>query len=639
MSKRMFSKQIFALELWLALIFACFAGSSSADSKRNLDFFLKKTDYIDVKLSPDGKTYFAHVRGEGGSYLVFVDRFTKKPISSIKAKPDDLIYDYHWIDNSEVIYRYGRSVWWSDRPYSRGSIVRYNLERKRTNTVTWGRSDLRVLSTKKLENGKLLTASWDRTRSGRVRPYIGKLKPSGGWSTIESLPMAGAFPVASKNGTLHFFNLNDQESNYSSYYRASTEDEWAPIPTEALGSQCAIEFVSYQAENAYINCDAGERGIQMLFEWKAESQAATPVFPEATISHTNVIRDPETGEASVGVFDTGKVEYIYREGSAFAQEFKRLVNAFSGQRVSISSQSDDGQLIVLRVRSDTNPGEFYLYDRRTKKADFLMAVRSWMGREQLQAMEHLQFEARDGLAINAYLTRAKDKSSTKLIVYPHGGPHSIREFWGFDEGVQLLSAQGFNVLQVNFRGSSGYGESFRAMGYEKWGTAMVDDVVDATRFAQSLGLGANGDVCIMGGSYGAYSSLMATVRAPNLYRCAIGYAGVYDLPMIYKDDRDTSYWRRDSIQKKGLGDDLEGMAAMSPANHAEKISAKIFLIHGKRDFRTPLEQAELMRDALSDAGNKPQWLVFRDSGHGMSGNKERYEYYSAVLEFLNENIH
>lgn len=605
----------------------------------DLELYLKRTDYIDIKLSPDGEKYFAHVRDDKGSYLIFVDRESKKPISSIKAKPGDIIYDYKWISNTEIVYRFGYAVWWSDRPVGRGSLIRHNLKNNRINTVAWGGGYIEILTTQKLDDGKLLAVGRSDSRSGRVLSYIGKIKPSGGrWRVVESLPLPGSNPIASRDGKVLFYNHVDEDFNRSSYYRLSGDEKWSLIKFEDVEDECQIEFVAHDLSKAYLVCDAGELGVRKVYEWDLKRNTRLPLSPEKTLDYTKIIQDPVTGEAAVVVYDPAKIQYSFVAGSDFAQEFKGLLKAFEGQRVDLTSHSEDGNLLVLKVSSDINPGEFYLYDRKKKHADFVMAARSWMSREHLQPMQPLQFTARDGLEFNGYLTRAKDGNDEKLIVYPHGGPHGVREFWGFDEGVQLLAAQGYNVLQVNFRGSGGFGRKFESKGYEGWGESMVDDLIDATAHVKSLGIGASGKVCIMGSSYGAFAALAATVRAPELYRCAVGNAGVYDLPLIYNDDRSSNYWRRNGIFKKSLGDNVEQMGSMSPVNHAKKIKAKVLLIHGKRDWRTPLEQAEKMRAALSAAGNKPQWLVFRDSGHGVAGDKERREYYHAVLKFLKENL-
>lgn len=223
-----------------------------------------------------------------------------------------------------------------------------------------------------------------------------------------------------------------------------------------------------------------------------------------------------------------------------------------------------------------------------------------------------------------------------MVVMVHGGPHGIRDFWGFNTQVQLLASRGYHVLNVNFRGSGGYGRSYMRKGFGEWGALMQDDVTDATRWAIDTGIADPDRICIFGASYGAYSALMGVAREPELYRCAIGAAGIYDLSILdssgdIRQGRGGLAFLRQVM--RGTQDDPE----RSPVNLADRIKAPVLLMHGGGDRRAPMEHARRMRAALKEAGNPAEWLYDIRQGHGAAGNEPRREMYQRVLDFLAEN--
>jgi dipeptidyl aminopeptidase/acylaminoacyl peptidase len=223
------------------------------------------------------------------------------------------------------------------------------------------------------------------------------------------------------------------------------------------------------------------------------------------------------------------------------------------------------------------------------------------------------------------------------VVLLHGGPHSARDTWGFDPEVQLLASDGYAVLQVNYRGSGGYGLAYQEAGYRRWGDRMVQDVVDATRRAIALGQADPGRICVYGSSFGAYAALQATVLAPDLFRCAVGDAGVYDLGRVSSIEGIAESELGRGFMSAALGDDPVALRAASPALNADAIRARVLLIHGEQDRRAPIEQAERMRDALLARGMPAEWLVEPREGHGFYDEGARVRMYAALLRFLEES--
>jgi dipeptidyl aminopeptidase/acylaminoacyl peptidase len=318
-----------------------------------------------------------------------------------------------------------------------------------------------------------------------------------------------------------------------------------------------------------------------------------------------------------------------------------LMQQFPGEDVDFINASRDGKKVLVKVQADVAPGRYYLYDTDAKKLRFVAARASWIKPEQLADMQPITVTARDGLVLHGYLTRPAGREDAKnlpLVVLVHGGPYGVRDTWGYDPTVQMLASRGYAVLQVNFRGSGGYGQEFMQRGYREWGRKMQDDVTDATRWAIAEGIADAKRICIFGTSYGGYAALEGVVREPDLYQCAIGYVGVYDLRLMYTrgDIPQTDYGV--GYLNMVLGGNQDDLAARSPINHLDKIKARLMIVVGGQDERVPPVHGERLHAALEERGVEHEWLYQRTEGHGFYDEAHVADLYTRVIAFLDRNI-
>lgn len=362
--------------------------------------------------------------------------------------------------------------------------------------------------------------------------------------------------------------------------------------------------------------------------------------PVAEVSRVVWSTDRNTPIAVVTEAGAPKVTML-NESHPDAELYASLANAFDGQMVDFSSYTEDGRKILVSVYSDSNPGELYLYDRDSGKARFLMTRQAHLDPKKLATTRPFSFTARDGRNIYGYLTvpNGSDGKNLPLIVNPHGGPIGPRDNWGYNPEAQLFASRGYATLQVNFRGSGGYGKAFENAGHQQWGQGIQNDILDATHWAIDNGHADRNRICIYGGSFGGYSSLMAPIREPGLFKCTFGYVGVYDIDMMFKrgDIPDSASGQR--FLRRTHGTDENVWAQNSPARRAAEVKIPVYLAAGARDVRTPPEQTELMAKALTEAGNKPEGMIIQPGEmHGFYGEEARVKVYTEMLNFFNRHI-
>jgi dipeptidyl aminopeptidase/acylaminoacyl peptidase len=219
----------------------------------------------------------------------------------------------------------------------------------------------------------------------------------------------------------------------------------------------------------------------------------------------------------------------------------------------------------------------------------------------------------------------------------HGGPIK-RDYWGYNERVQALATNGYSVLQINFRGSAGYGESFEQAGYLQWGDEIQRDIIAGARWAIKEQRVKAGKICIMGKSFGAYSAVQSAILAPDLFACVVANAGVYDLSLMYKKGRFAERYGGSAFLEKVIGRDKSQLADFSPVNRIANLRAPILVAHGKQDERAPFTHAKRLRKALKKHGKEYEWFVKSREAHGFYNNENQVEYLQTTIKFLNKHL-
>lgn len=636
---------------------ACLAlASGIASAQVDVNAFVRKDQFEDIKLSPNGEYLAATVPLEDSTALAITSRAETKMLATFSMGRNTYVDDFWWVSPDRVVIAVAEKFGQLDRPVPTGELyaisanggkptilvgyriatqqVGSNIQQKKSEQVS-----AELIDSLPGDDKNVLVAIWPwadepYTRAERMDVFTGRRVP------VARAPVRRAH-FTTDNASAVRFALGAGGDNVSKlFHRARDGDEWKLVNDEAVTGRIEAPL-GFAEDNriAYLQVEQAQ-GPDAVVAYDTVSGERKEIFRNANVDPGTVIYSNGVRDVPLGVFlADGKWSTAFFDAKApEAHLYKSLEAAFAGQRVRITSSTDDGKLVLVSVSSDRNPGEFYVFDTQAKKAEFLLARRQWLDAEKMADMRPIRLKSRDGVDLHGYLTVPRGVTGkTPMIVVPHGGPFGIRDYWAFEEETQMLASAGYSVLQINFRGSGGYGRRFHQAGAQQWGGAMQDDVTDATRWAISEGHADPAMICIYGASYGAYAALMGVAKEPALYKCSAGYVGLYDLPMVFQRGDIQETMSGETFLRDWYGDKAK-LAAVSPTNLAGQIKVPVFLAAGGEDKRTPIQHTELMERRLKAAGVPVETLYYKTEGHGFYKPEHQKEYYTRLLSFFNRHL-
>ncbi|WP_432221188.1 S9 family peptidase [Flavobacterium sp. TMP13] len=329
----------------------------------------------------------------------------------------------------------------------------------------------------------------------------------------------------------------------------------------------------------------------------------------------------------------------------FDKEWKEidgnLKSKFKNYEVEVLSYDDARTKAIVWIGNDRTPGKYYLYDFKTRDSKLAANPFPWIIESQMSYMKPITYTARDGMVIHGYLTIpiGVEPKNLPLVVNPHGGPWA-RDSWGFNNEVQFLANRGYAVLQMNFRGSTGYGKDFWQSSFKQWGKTMQDDITDGVEWMKKEGIADKDRIAIYGGSYGGYATLAGVAFTPDLYAAAVDYVGVSN--MFSFMNTIPPYWKPYLDQfHEMVGDPVKDslfLASISPALHADKIKTPLFIAQGANDPRVNKDESDQMVAALKKQGVEVEYMVKNDEGHGFHNQDNMYDFYGAMETFLGKHL-
>ncbi|HUR40992.1 MAG TPA: S9 family peptidase [Verrucomicrobiae bacterium] len=653
-------KVITKLQDAVALALALCAGVAGATEPTAIKDFVRKTEFLSAKISPTGEFLAVAMPVEQQTMVGIIDLKNKKVSGHLRFADGEHVADFWWVGPKRIVASVAKSFGPLDQPGLTGELYGIDADGQNRRYLFGLRAPDRV-------GTKIKRNVFSEYASAYV---VDPLVDEPEWALIVVIPwvykgeealsilqrinvytgqrvrvtvVPGTFPldaVSDRAGRPRFAYGSNRDGEIRLYAKANTSAGWSEVQHPGgLAQEVELHGATADGTSAYLTT-GDARGRTCLYEYS---------FAKGSLVERQCTQDGAVGQpifsfddsTLIGLLDeAGKPEVKFLQAKhPDARLLQLMARSFPGQRVQVTSRTQDSSKFVVLVSSDRNPGDFYLVDRATKKAEYLLSRRSWIDPSAMAPVSAITYKTRDGATIHAYLTATAGDATRKapLVLVPHGGPHGPRDFWEWEPWAQALASRGYAVLQPNFRGSGGYGYAHEFAGYRKWGTLMQDDLTDAVRWAIDQGIADPARICIMGGSYGGYSALMSATREPDLYRCAIGLAGAYDL-VRQSEDSDTAEGRSGrNYLHKVLGD-VATMRAQSPMTYVERLKIPVLIAHGTADERVPFSQAKQLRKALEKNKKTYEWLEYEDEEHGFWVDDNHEHFIIKALDFLDRHI-
>ena len=601
--------------------------------------FWKRSSFREVKISPDGRYLAATVPLENLTALVVMDLTTKKLTGSFKPQVKAHIQDFYWVNNERLLFRSAVREGRFARPFLIPAYYAMNADGTKIGTGYGDGKEPELLDTLKADDKFVLV----QFRSKEGLATIGKMNVDNGTiiDTFKKPPVEapGQF-VTDNNADVRLYVTGKSYKDQKVHVRPGADWDWKVLHETKLSEQ-DFTFKGFSDNNVLAYFSLTEKtGPDGLYSYNLKTGEKKLVSRDDNVNPAQLLSAQPNDSVYAVRFEDGfpRYEYLDKTNPA-AKELMKLQASFPDTDVYPVSSTNDGNQVIYLVSSDTIPGEYYLFDRTTQKAQHLLSRASWLDPNKMALMEPMKFKARDGLELEVFLTLPKGSNGKNLplIINPHGGPFGPYDSWGFNNETQMLASRGYAVMQVNFRGSGNYGKDFQSKGYRQWGKIMQDDLTDATRWAIQQGIADPNRICMYGASYGGYASLMAVAKEPGLYRCAVGNVGTYDLPLQLSYS--TSGGGGMNPAKAFFGDVAQDdVAQYSPARLAGQIKVPVMLMAGEKDTTCPPEQSKLMFAALQKAGVPVELKIYPGEGHGNALIENQIDFANRLVAFFDKNL-
>ncbi len=635
-----------------------------------LEAFFADPEFSQPQLSPSGRRLAVLHKAGDGRNLKIIDLDTREA-EALTAYTGRHVAWYVWLDDQRLAYRaeppadgespvsvFG-SEWLNvvDLSGAEPQTIRHSArlrgqsrKRQAEDQAEW--HSMRLLDPRPIDPDHLLVT----VRNEKLNPPVdaaGLLPPDAHQYTDVAMLNVATGKIrrlarnpgqvyhwlVDRNGEARIAMRLDDQLNVQILHRAPGGKSWSEIYSFGYGDPGIWPLAFAGDSNEVYVLSNQERDTRALFTFDLSSgRLGELLFAHDSVDVSGIVLSRDGSRAIGARFETDRSRIHYFDAYRQAIDTE-LADALAEYEIDVQF-SDDGDTALVMAHNEKNPGRFYHFDADSGELKELFRMRDFLPEEYLSPTHPIDLRARDGETLHGFLTTPRGMTGpAPMVVVVHGGPHEVRDSWGFDPEVQFLANRGYAVLQVNFRGSSGYGRRFEQLGWGRWGETIQDDIADSVLWAVGQGYGDPDRVCIYGWSFGGYSALMNLARNPELYRCGISFGGVTDLPALVSQHSPVDPGRQNFLEiVMGGSNDPASLAQSSPVNRVQDITDPVLVAHGLQDDVVPVSHFEKLVDALATHQKDGQGLLLEDEGHGLSGEPARYLFYRTLEDFLARHL-
>ena len=605
-----------------------------------LDQFFDNPEITAAKISPDGRT-LAYLKPYEGVLNVFVRDLSAnidRRVTSDTLRP---IRQYRWsADGNWIIYQ-----------QDRGGNENFHLFV--VGAATFGTPNARDLTPYKGARAEIIDVPHDVP--DEIVITLNKRDPSAFDAYWVNLETGALRPLAENTGQLTDYFIDrdrlhqlrvamghDSVGSTQIFVRPTERDPWHPVATYPADEHVAPIRMHPDGRHLYLRSDHGRTNVAalVLLDLRSGRDSVVETDPVRQVDFGTPLFSDVTDSLLATTYD-GDTVRLYPRTAQMGLDLERIRRVHPGTPELLSATRDENKWIVDFI-SPTDPGATYLYDRKTGTSRFLFRPRPWLKTNQLAEMRPITFTARDGLTLHGYLSvpRGDVARDLPLVMLVHGGPWD-RDVYGYDPEVQLLANRGYAVLQVNYRGSTGYGKAFSNAAVHQFGGAMHTDLLDGMHWLVEQGIADPKKVAIYGGSYGGYASLVGVTLTPGVFACAVDYGGPSSLVTLIRSF--PTYWRPylEATWYRFVGNpdvaaDRTDMLARSPITFVDRIRVPLLVFHGANDPRVSKNESDRTVVALRNRGAKVGYYVAANEGHEFANADNRMALYRSIERFFGQ---
>ncbi len=645
---------------FLAVLCFCGVGVYADASIPIADFFKRATFSGRPVLSPDGNN-IAVLTPRNGRFVLAVINLDTRESKVVAADPDWNVASPFWVNNQRLTFSISKGADATMEDQKGGGLFAVNKD------ATGFR---KLFMTVKEAQGKNMpykpVSLVDRVGGDSNEVYVVNNERG----RDEDLGASDVFRLDTNNGRMKLLTFNNpgkvgrwladhtgairvavsaaadpktKRIKETVFYREDENSEWKPIHEGYWdeGTSMSPQGFDFDNKTLFVAGRFNGRDKAAIHIWDFAKNAAGEVIADhPLVDLDDGLWIDRENRKLVGVNVNGMKPEIYYFDADYAKLQATLNASFPGQEVSYQLR---GKRAVVFTRGDNNVGKAYLYDTERKVLEALYTAKPELEGKTLSTQTVINYSARDGLNIPAYLTLPEGMAAKglPLVAYIHGGPHARDEF-GYGAMTQMLASRGYAVLQPQFRMSTGFGWKHHTAGWKQWGLAMQDDVTDGVAHLVKQGIVDPKRVCIIGASYGGYATMYGLVKDPDLYQCGVNWVGVTDVKMLFtvnwSDMRGPYMENLGALMHGDPKTDEAYFQKASAIENASRIKAPVLMAYGSEDIRVPIIHGEKMRDKLLKQGNTVEWMVMVGEGHGWSKESNSIRFGEAVYNFIDRYI-
>ncbi len=624
--------------MWvLAVIILFLAPGLNADSSKDevplipMKDFFRNPVKASYQLSPDGE-HLAFLQPWKNRLNVHVQKIGEDKVTRITSAEKRDITKYMWANNQRIVYAQDTDGDENFRAYA------VNIDGSNPKDLTpFEKVKTMLIDDLKNDPEHMLISLNKRDKRifdvYRININTGQMK------MVAKNPGNIMGWITDHEGKLRVAATTDGV-NRSILYREKESDAFKKIITTSFKETLDPLFFTYDNKYMYVASNIS-RDKAAIFKYDiAEGKFLDKIYEHPDVDVTSLLSSDKKKKILGVAYYLEKRHYFF-----FDTERKKLQENLEkrlpGVEVVVYNASKDETKLLVRTYSDKTRGAYYFYNTATDELKKLVEVSPWLKEEYLAGQKPITYKSRDGLTIHGYLTfpKGKVKKNLPVVINPHGGLWA-RDMWGYNPEVQFLANRGYAVLQMNFRGSTGYGREFWEKSFKEWGKKMQDDITDGVKWLIKEGIADPKRIGIYGGSYGGYATLAGLAFTPDLYACGVDYVGVSNIfswikavPPYWKPFLEMVYEMVGNPEK-----DKELLKAASPLFHVDKIKAPLFIAQGANDIRVPKAESDQMVEALKKRGLDVPYMVKDNEGHGFSNEENRFDFYRAMEKFLGKHL-